>query len=253
MPGLIDLHFHTALGKGYNDHLPLWEYLDECWYPHHPGAGPEAAYWAALRELHRGRSRPVSRRSTTCTASSARSPRPPRRSVSGRCCPATSRCPSMTSTPWPTTSMPTRPTTVPPDGRIEVGSASSGCPSSLALLRDARALADELGTGVHIHLNESMSEVEDSIERFGTRPTERRLRGRAAGPGRRRRALGLPRRQRDQPDRARPAHTSRTTPPRTPSSATGSPASRKCCGRHQRRPRPRRRRVQQQRRHVRGA
>ena len=32
MPGLIDLHYHTALGKGYNDHLPLWEYLDECWY-----------------------------------------------------------------------------------------------------------------------------------------------------------------------------------------------------------------------------
>jgi 5-methylthioadenosine/S-adenosylhomocysteine deaminase len=33
MPGLIDLHFHTAIGKGYSDHLPLWEYLDECWYP----------------------------------------------------------------------------------------------------------------------------------------------------------------------------------------------------------------------------
>ena len=33
LPGLVDLHFHTAIGKGYSDHLPLWEYLDECWYP----------------------------------------------------------------------------------------------------------------------------------------------------------------------------------------------------------------------------
>ena len=33
MPGLVDLHYHTALAQGYSDHLPLWEYLDECWYP----------------------------------------------------------------------------------------------------------------------------------------------------------------------------------------------------------------------------
>jgi 5-methylthioadenosine/S-adenosylhomocysteine deaminase len=33
MPGLVDLHFHTALGKGWSDHLPLWEYLETCWYP----------------------------------------------------------------------------------------------------------------------------------------------------------------------------------------------------------------------------
>src|SRR6266849_1212545 len=33
LPGLVDLHFHTAVGKGYSDHLPLWEYLDACWYP----------------------------------------------------------------------------------------------------------------------------------------------------------------------------------------------------------------------------
>ena len=33
LPGLIDLHYHTALGKGWSDHLPLWEYLQSCWYP----------------------------------------------------------------------------------------------------------------------------------------------------------------------------------------------------------------------------
>ena len=30
LPGLVDLHYHTALGKGWSDHLPLWEYLDAC-------------------------------------------------------------------------------------------------------------------------------------------------------------------------------------------------------------------------------
>ena len=33
-------------------------------------------------------------------------------------------------------------------------------------------LADELGTGIHIHLNESLTEVENSKQRFGRRPTE---------------------------------------------------------------------------------
>src|SRR5258708_23121377 len=43
---------------------------------------------------------------------------------------------------------------------------------SAELLGDARALADELGTGIHVHLNESLTEVEDSKRRFGRRPTE---------------------------------------------------------------------------------
>src|SRR6202035_4456662 len=33
--------------------------------------------------------------------------------------------------------------------------------ASQELLRDARLLADELGTGIHIHLNESLTEVEN--------------------------------------------------------------------------------------------
>ncbi len=33
-------------------------------------------------------------------------------------------------------------------------------------------MADDLNTGIHIHLNESLTEVENSKERFGRRPTE---------------------------------------------------------------------------------
>src|SRR5262245_15846241 len=48
LPGLVDLHYHTALGKGWSDHLPLWEYLETCWYPIIRALDYEAAYWAAL-------------------------------------------------------------------------------------------------------------------------------------------------------------------------------------------------------------
>src|SRR6478609_6240187 len=58
-------------------------------------------------------------------------------------------------------------------GRIEVRVGIEWLPlASEELLRDARVLADELGTGIHIHLNESLSEVENSKQRFGRRPTE---------------------------------------------------------------------------------
>src|SRR5690349_310197 len=48
LPGLVDLHYHTALGKGWSDHLPLWEYLETCWYPIIRALDYDAAYWAAL-------------------------------------------------------------------------------------------------------------------------------------------------------------------------------------------------------------
>jgi 5-methylthioadenosine/S-adenosylhomocysteine deaminase len=59
------------------------------------------------------------------------------------------------------------------DGRIEVRVGIEWLPlASPELLRDARALADDLDTGIHVHLNESLTEVENSRERFGQRPTE---------------------------------------------------------------------------------
>ena len=48
MPGMVDLHYHTAIGKGFCDHLPLLESLEEFWYPSIRALDPETAYWAAL-------------------------------------------------------------------------------------------------------------------------------------------------------------------------------------------------------------
>ena len=56
MPGLIDLHYHTAIGKGYSDHLPLWEYLDECWYPLIRNLDAEVGVLGGRRVLPRGSS-----------------------------------------------------------------------------------------------------------------------------------------------------------------------------------------------------
>src|SRR3954467_12133278 len=50
------------------------------------------------------------------------------------------------------------------DGRLEGENGTEWLSlSSMGLLRDASALAKDLGTGVHIHLNESMGEVQSSI------------------------------------------------------------------------------------------
>ena len=48
MPGLVDLHYHTAIGRGWSDHLPLWQILQEFWYPVVRAIDPEAVYWSAL-------------------------------------------------------------------------------------------------------------------------------------------------------------------------------------------------------------
>ena len=59
------------------------------------------------------------------------------------------------------------------DGRIEVWIGIEWLPlASPELLREARAMADDLGAGIHVHLNKSKTGVEFCLEKFGWRPTE---------------------------------------------------------------------------------
>ena len=86
------------------------------------------------------------------------------------------------------------------NGRVEIAVGIEWLPlASEGLLREARALADELGIKFHIHLNESMTEVDNSLARFGRRPTEVALRLRGARPGLRRRPLRMALGPRDRP------------------------------------------------------
>jgi 5-methylthioadenosine/S-adenosylhomocysteine deaminase len=172
MPGLVDLHYHTALGKGYSDHLPLWEYLDQCWYPLIRALDPEAAYWAALAsyaESVKGGVTTVNDMYRQLESLSQAATEIGIRAV-------LSNDVALAEHDLDTLEDNKRAFDAchgAGDGRVQVYVGIEWLPlASPELLRDARALADELGTGIHIHLNESLTEVEDSKARFGRRPTE---------------------------------------------------------------------------------
>jgi 5-methylthioadenosine/S-adenosylhomocysteine deaminase len=172
MPGLVDLHYHTAIAKGFSDHLPLWEYLDACWYPFIRTLDAEAAYWSAAASYLESIKCGV----TTVNDMYRRLP------DLGRAAHDIGiRAVLSNDVALPEHNLDTLQDNQDAydavhglgDGRIEVYVGIEWLPlASPELLRDARALADELGTGIHIHLNESLTEVENSKERFGRRPTE---------------------------------------------------------------------------------
>jgi 5-methylthioadenosine/S-adenosylhomocysteine deaminase len=172
MPGLVDLHYHTALGKGYSDHLPLWEYLDACWYPLIRNLDPEAAYWAALASYAE---------SIKCGVTAVNDMYRQLESLAAAAEKIGIRAVLSNDVATEEHNLDTLEDNNAAfekchgsaDGRVEVYIGIEWLPlASPELLRDARLLADDLGTGIHIHLNESLTEVENSKERFGRRPTE---------------------------------------------------------------------------------
>jgi 5-methylthioadenosine/S-adenosylhomocysteine deaminase len=172
MPGLIDLHFHTAIGKGYSDHLPLWEYLDQCWYPLIRNLDAESAYWAAAASYLEGIKSGV----TTVNDMYRRLPDLGRAAADIGIRAVLSNDVALEEHNLDTLQdNKDAYDTVhgAGDGRVQVYVGIEWLPlASPELLRDARALADDLRTGIHVHLNESLTEVEDSRRRFGRRPTE---------------------------------------------------------------------------------
>lgn len=172
MPGLIDLHYHTAIGKGYNDHMPLWEYLDECWYPLIRALDPEAAYWAAMASY-------MESIKSGCTT--ANDMYRQLDSLAQAACDIGMRavlCNDVALDEHDLDSLEDNKDAFHKNhgkgnGLIEVRVGIEWVPlSSPELLRDARLLANDLGAGLHIHLNESLTEVEFSLKQFGKRPTE---------------------------------------------------------------------------------
>jgi 5-methylthioadenosine/S-adenosylhomocysteine deaminase len=172
MPGLIDLHYHTALGKGWSDHLPLWEYLQTCWYPMIRALDPESAYWAALASYAE---------SIRCGVTTVNDMYRQLDALAKAAEEIGIRAVLSNDVATDEHDLDTladneqayRTNNGAANGRIQVLVGIEWLPlASEELLRDARALADELGTGIHIHLNESLSEVEISKKMFGRRPTE---------------------------------------------------------------------------------
>lgn len=172
LPGLVDLHFHTAVGKGWSDHLPLWEYLETCWYPIIRALNPEEAYWAALASYSE---------SIKCGVTTVNDMY---RQLGGLARAAEEigiRAVLSNDVADDEHNLDTladnkaahEQSNGAANGRIEVYIGIEWLPlASEGLLKEARMLADDLKTGIHIHLNESLTEVENSKERFGRRPTE---------------------------------------------------------------------------------
>ena len=172
MPGLIDLHFHTSVGKGFCDHLPLWESLDQFWYPSIRALDPETAYWAAAASYLEA----VKCGVTTVNDMYRRLPDLARAATDIGIRAVLSNDVALAEHDLDTlqdNQDAYQAVHGAGGGRVEVFVGIEWLPlASPELLRDARALADELDTGIHIHLNESLTEVQDSVRRFGRRPTE---------------------------------------------------------------------------------
>jgi 5-methylthioadenosine/S-adenosylhomocysteine deaminase len=172
LPGLVDLHYHTAIGKGWSDHLPLWESLEFFWYPAIRALDDEAAYWAALASYSE---------SIKCGVTTVNDMYRRLEALSRAAEEIGIRAVLSNDIADPEHDLDTLDDTRAAyaaahgagGGRIEVAVGIEWLPlASEGLLRDARALANELGAKFHIHLNESTTEVDNSLARFGRRPTE---------------------------------------------------------------------------------
>lgn len=172
MPGLVDFHYHTALGKGYSDHLPLWEYLQTCWYPMIRAMSPEDAYWAALASYSE---------SIRCGVTAVNDMYRQLIALADAAEKIGIRAVLSNDVATDEHDLDTLADNAEAfhakngaaNGRVKVLVGIEWLPlASEELLRDARALANELGTGIHVHLNESLSEVEICKEMYGRRPTE---------------------------------------------------------------------------------
>jgi 5-methylthioadenosine/S-adenosylhomocysteine deaminase len=172
MPGLVDLHYHTCVSRGEGDWLPLWEWLDQAWYPYINNIDPESAYHAAMASYCESIKSGV----TTVNDMYRQVP-----SLALAAEHTGMRAVLSNDVMLEECGVDTVATNLESyrhchgnaGGRIEVYIGFDWMPKgSRQLLRDIRSLADELHTGIHIHLNESLSELEFSEQQFGRRPVE---------------------------------------------------------------------------------
>ena len=172
MPGLIDLHYHTAIARGVSDGLPLGTYLETFWYPKLQNLKPEEAYWAAMMTYGEAI------KSGTTTANDmyrhmikcgeAAETLGIRAILSCDCADASQKLDTLKDNEEVVRAMHGR-----ANGRIQVRIGVEWVPiSSLEFLSHVRETANRNKVGIHIHLNESLGELEESKKKFGRRPVE---------------------------------------------------------------------------------
>lgn len=166
MPGLVDLHFHTSVAKGYNDSLPLWEYLDQIWYPALRALTPDTARTAALYSYIT-----ALKSGTTCVndmftlvpaLASAAEATGIRAVLSNDVALPEHRLDTLADNIHSVQTLNGK------NRRVRVRLGLEWIPlADKALLYAVGAAKRDLGVGVHLHLCESLSELQDCQARFG--------------------------------------------------------------------------------------
>lgn len=171
MPGLVNLHYHSSLGRGMYDNLPLLEFLEGFWYPKIRAMTPEEAYWGALC----GYIDSIKRGTTTVNDQWRQME---------ACADAAERAGIRAILSNDVGDDEAQIDTIADNerlyqtkhgaanGRIRVFFGVEWVPlASEEIMVQTRQMANKYQTGIHIHLNESQGEVAMSLQRHGKRPT----------------------------------------------------------------------------------
>ena len=172
MPGLIDLHYHTAIARGVSDGLPLGTYLETFWYPKLRNLKPDEAYWAAMltyaEAIKSGTTTANDMYRHMIECGKAAEVLGIRAVVSCDCADASEKLDTLKDNEEVVKAMHGR-----ANGRIQARIGVEWVPiSSYEFLSQVREVANRNKVGIHIHLNESLGEVETSKKKFGKRPVE---------------------------------------------------------------------------------
>ncbi|KAL5338840.1 hypothetical protein BJX70DRAFT_408481 [Aspergillus crustosus] len=172
MPGFVDLHFHTSVAKGFGDELPLKRYLERVWYPSVRALNKERAYTAAIHSYC------TAIKSGTTTVNDMYR-------FLGSLADAASKI-GIRAVLSNEVALPEHELDVIEDneisfqqndgrdsGRIKVWMGHEWmCTSDLDLMAQVGEMKKRLDTGLHIHLSESMQEVEEIQAKYGKTPVE---------------------------------------------------------------------------------
>ncbi len=171
MPGLVDLHYHTDItGRGTYEGLNLVDGLSKRWFPMIKHVNAQEAYWAALQGYCE-----AIKSGTTCVNDLYRQMPKCAEAAKDIGIRAFLSCDVANDEEKLDTLQDNeilyREKHGSSQGRVSVLFGIEWLPiASEELLIKTRELADKYKTGIHIHLNEALSELEHSNKKFGETP-----------------------------------------------------------------------------------
>jgi 5-methylthioadenosine/S-adenosylhomocysteine deaminase len=171
LPGLVDLHCHTGVERaGHTESLDLWSALTQHWYPMMRALDEETVYRAALKTYADSVRAGVTAFNDMFRHVESAARAALELGVRGHYASLVARDEDGLDR-LADNAAAYRAIDGAGDGRIAVRVGLEWLPlATPELLDGVRALADELDTGIHLHLSESQGEVAASERAFGLRP-----------------------------------------------------------------------------------